>query len=137
MRRITVDTNVLISATFWNGPSEKIINKVETKEITLILSEQILEEYHRVLEYDEIKEKIINKDLEMKKAMLKIGFISEIIDVKSKLEIVKEDPDDNKIIECAVDGLSEFIITKDTHLLKLKEHKGIKIIKPEEFLELI
>ena len=135
MKRITVDTNVLISATFWHGDSEKIIDKAENKEITLVLSKQILEEYNKVLEYDEIKEKIKNKDLEMKKAMLKIGIISEIVEVNSKVDVVKEDPDDNKIIECAIDGNSECIVTKDKHLLKLKEHKGIKIITPEEFLK--
>lgn len=135
MKRITVDTNVLISATFWHGDSEKIIDKAENKEVTLVLSKEILEEYNKVIEYEEIKEKIKNKDLEMKKAMLKIGAISEIVDVNSKVDVVKDDPDDNKIIECAIDGNSEFIITKDRHLLKLKEYKGIKIFTPEEFLK--
>jgi len=135
MKRITVDTNILISATFWHGDSEKIIDKAENKEVTLVLSKEILEEYNQVLEYEEIKEKIKNKNLEMKKAMLKIGTISEIVEVNSKVDAVKEDPDDNKIIECAIDGNSEYIITKDRHLLKLKEHKGIKILTPEEFLK--
>ncbi len=135
MKRITVDTNVLISATFWHGDSEKIIDKAENKDVALVLSKEILEEYNQVLEYEEIKEKIKNKNLEMKKAMLKIGTISEIVEVNSKVNVVKEDPDDNKIIECAIDGNSEYIITKDRHLLKLKEHKGIKILTPEEFLK--
>lgn len=135
MKRITMDTNVLISATFWHGDSEKIIDKVENKEVTLVLSEQILEEYSKVLEYEEIKEKIKNKDLEMKKSMLRVGAISEIVYVTSKVDLVKDDSDDNKIIECAIDGNSDCIITKDKHLLKLKEYKGIKIITPEEFLK--
>jgi|SRR3989344_9624413 len=91
MRRITTDTNILISATFWHGDSEKIIDKVENKEAILVLSEQILEEYNKVLEYEEIKDKIKNKDLEMKKSMLKIRVISEIVDVNSKVNIVKDD----------------------------------------------
>ncbi|MBI5389261.1 hypothetical protein HZB01_02675 [Candidatus Woesearchaeota archaeon] len=48
------------------------------------------------------------------------------------MPVVKEDPDDDMIIACAVASKSQFIITYDKHLLKLKEHKGIKIIKPEE-----
>ncbi len=137
MTRITVDTNVLISASFWHGASEKIIDKVENKELTLVLSKGILEEYHKVLEYDEIKEKIKEKDLEMKQALLRIGIIAEIIEVKSKIDLIKEDPDDNKIVECALDGKADYIITKDDHLLKHKEYKGIKIINPEEFLDII
>ena len=42
--RVTIATNVLISVTFWHGDSEKIIDKVENKEIILVLSEEILEE---------------------------------------------------------------------------------------------
>ena len=59
------------------------------------------------------------------------------IEVNSKLDLVKADPDDNKIIECAIDGNVDFLITKDRHLLDLKKYKGIKIIKPEEFLKII
>ena len=58
MIRITLDINVLISATFWDGASKKIIDKVENKELILVLSEPILEEYFRVLNYDEIQQKI-------------------------------------------------------------------------------
>lgn len=137
MIRITVDTNVLISASFWHGASEKIIDKVENKELTLVLSEGILEEYYKVLEYKEIKEKIEEKDLEMKQTLLKIGMIAEIVEVKYKIDLIKEDPDDNKIIECAISGKVDYIISKDNHLLKYKEYKGIKIITPEEFIKII
>lgn len=47
------------------------------------------------------------------------------------------DPDDNKFIEAAVEGKAEFIISQDKHLLILKNYKGIKILKPEEFLEIL
>lgn len=137
MIRITVDTNILISATFWHGSSEKIIAKVENKELILVLSEYILEEYYKVLEYEEIKEKIKNKGLEMKQSILKIGTISEIVDVKSKIDLIKDDPSDNKFVECAIDGKADYIISKDHHLLKFKEYQGIKIITPEEFLKII
>jgi len=53
-----------------------------------------------------------------------------------KVDVVKEDADDNKIIECALESKSEYIISYDKHLLKLKEFQGIKIIQPEEALRL-
>jgi len=137
MIRITLDTNVLISATLWHGSSEKIIDKVENKEIILVLSEQILEEYYKVLEYSEIKEKIRDKELEIKQSVLRISTISEIVDVKTKIDLIKEDPSDNKVIECAVEGKVNYIISKDNHLLKFKEYNGIKIITPEDFLNFI
>ena len=60
--KITVDTNVLISATFWYGDSEKIITKAENKEIELVLSRDIIKEYNEVLQYKEIKDKIKDKN---------------------------------------------------------------------------
>ncbi|MBU2634469.1 MAG: putative toxin-antitoxin system toxin component, PIN family [Nanoarchaeota archaeon] len=135
--KITVDTNVLISSTFWYGASDKIIEKVENKEVGLVLSKDIIEEFLRVLNYKEIQKKIKNKNLEMKRTVDKIVSISTIIEPKKKFNVIKEDFDDNKILECGVEGNVNFIITQDKHLLKLKEFEGIKIIKPKEFLEII
>ena len=78
-----------------------------------------------------------NKNLEIIRTIEKIVSISTIIEPTQKLDIVKEDPDDNIILECALEGNVDYIISQDNHLLKLKEFKGIKIINPEEFLKII
>ncbi len=62
---------------------------------------------------------------------------AEIISPENKVDIVKEDPDDNKIIECAITTKAEYIISGDLHLTKIKQVLGIKILKPTEFLELL
>ena len=134
--RITVDTNVLISATFWNGASNKIIELVERKEIELFLSQEILQEYAQVLEYDEIKEKIKDKGLNTKYSLGKIISISKIVNPKENFEAVKDDSDDNMVINAAVEGKVEYIVSTDNHLLKLKDFKNIKIVAPHEFLEM-
>ncbi len=135
--KITLDTNVLISATFWYGPSFSIIEKVENKELELFLSEDIISEFSRVLESDEIQQKIKGKNLEMKRTIEKIISISQITKPKEKLDIIKEDQEDNKIIECALEGKVSYLISQDNHLLKLKEFQGIRIINPRDFLDLI
>lgn len=135
--KITVDTNVLISSTFWYGPSFKIIEKVENKEIELILSVEIIEEFMDVLNYEEIQQKIKNKNLEMKRTVEKVVSISTIIESEQKFNIIKDDAEDNKIIECAVGGNVDYIISQDNHLLNLKEYEGIKIISPEDFLKIL
>ena len=135
--KITVDTNILVSATFWSGPSEKIISKAEAKEIQLILSNDIIKEYSEVLEYKEIQDKIKDKKLEMKRTVGKIILMSTIIEPKTKLRIVKDDPDDDKILECAVAGKVDCIVTNDNHLLKLKKFRNISILTPNEFLKFV
>ena len=47
-----------------------------------------------------------------------------------------EDPTDNRIIECAVASRSEYLVTGDDHLLKLRQFGGTKIIKAADFLEI-
>lgn len=135
--KITVDTNVLISSTFWCGASDKIIEKVENKGLELVLSKEIIEEFLDVLDYEEIQQKIKDKNLEMKRTVEKIVSISIIVEPKQKFDVVGDDTKDNKILECAVEGGVDYIISQDNHLLKLKEFKGIKIITPKEFLNLL
>ena len=135
--KIVVDTNVLISATFWAGDSDRILEKAENKEIELVLSKEIIEEFVRVLGYEEIQQKIKDKNLEMRRTAEKIASISTIVVLLQKLDVIKEDSDDNKILECAVEGNADYIVSQDNHLLNLKEFRGIKIVTPEEFLDVL
>ena len=125
--RIVPDTNVLISATFWKGKSLAIINLILEKKIIGLTTNDILLEYNKVLHSEEIQ----NKTSSLTDTSLKIKSVLTTIESNSKLSICT-DPDDNKILECAVDGKADFIITYDKHLLILKEYKKIKIITPEE-----
>lgn len=134
--RICVDTNVLVSSTFWYGDSFQIIKKVENKEFELIISKEIIEELSKVLDSKEIQDKIKDKNLEMKRTIEKIVSISIVVEPSKKFSVVKEDPDDNIILECAFEGKADFIVSQDNHLLKLNEFQGIRIVTPEEFLKL-
>jgi len=137
MTKITVDTNVLISATFWYGTSYKIIKLIEQQRLKLVLSLEIIKEYRDVLGYEEIQEKIKDKNLEMKRSVEKIISLANIVMPIRKIKAVEADSDDNKIIECALAGNTDYIITNDHHLLDLKEFEGINILTPEEFLKRI
>jgi len=133
MNRLTFDTNVLISSTLWkNSVSRKLLDQLILQSKEIFITGEILEEYCKVLKRDFNFSK---EDIE-EKAELILSFL-KVITPSSKIEIVKEDPDDNKVIECAVESKSEYIISYDLHLLKLKDYQGIKIIKPEEAIEII
>jgi uncharacterized protein len=132
--RIVVDTNVLISGTFWTGDSFKILEKVERREITLILSEEIIEEYNRVLNYPEILDKIKDKSLEAKFVLEELIQMSTIVEPKEKIKVMKDDPDDDKFLEAGIEAGVDYIVSQDKHLLRIKEFRGIKIVKPDKFL---
>ena len=135
--RVVLDTNILVSGTFWTGDSFEILRKIDDKIITLVLSEEIINEYEEVIKSEEIVGKISNKKLLINKVVEKIVMNSVIVSPKKRINIVKEDLDDNKIIECATEGNADYIISYDNHLLKLKEYEGIKIITPKELLALL
>jgi len=134
--KITTDTNVLISATFWTGDSYKILEIIDKKKVELILSTEIIEEYNDVINREEIIDKVSNKKLITASIVDKAINYSIIVQPKEKIDVVKEDSKDNKIIECAVEGKVDYIISQDKHLLDIKEFRGIKITTPKDFLEI-
>lgn len=128
--KIVFDTNVLISATLWDDSvAQKFLFKCIRENIQIFSSQEIIEEYKEILARDfDYEEQEIGEIL---------GGVLQFVNMVApsiKVEVVKEDPDDNKIIECALESKSECILSYDKHLLKLKEYQGIKIVKPEDFL---
>jgi len=135
MKRIVLDTNIWLSALFWEGSSRRIIDIAEKGNIEILVSREIIIEIVEVLQreakfqkfLDARKEKIQN----LARSILKL---SKLVKTNSKIEAVKEDKDDNKFLECAVDGNADFILSYDNHLLNIRKFNDIQIIKPEEFL---
>lgn len=129
--KIAVDTNFLISATQWDySVSNKLLQKLIKNNVEIFSTKEILEEFAEVLKRD-----FLYTDEEVNNILEKVLQFLTLVNPKNKVDVVKEDADDNKIIECAVESKSEYILSYDKHLLKLKEFQGIKIIKPEEALE--
>lgn len=116
---VVLDTNVLISGTFWTGDSFQVIQIVDKGRVRLIVSKEILDEYDCVLHSDEILEKKAYQP-EKVAAVLKLVQLATIVEPKEKFKVVRKDPSDDKFIDAAVDGKVDYIISQDEHLLKLK-----------------
>jgi uncharacterized protein len=129
--RIILDTNVFISGIFFSGPPSQILKAWEKRRLQIVLSKQILDEYQRVAE-----------DISSQFPLVDISPIIELITIYGQFIDTQgvsiplcEDPDDDKFIECAIAGKCDIIVSGDRHLLKLADYKGIKILKPRDFLE--
>lgn len=130
---ITVDTNFLISATQWHSSvAHKLLLKLVEANVQICASEEIISELIEVLQRDFGYNDIMLKDI----TRYVLSFVT-IVEPAWKVDVIKDDPDDNKIIECALESESKYILTYDKHLLTLKEYRGIRIIKPEEARALI
>jgi len=132
MIKVVLDTNVFISALFWKGAPYQIFKRILEGAILNFVSPQILAE---------IKERLLDKfklpPEKVKEFLEIIVFNSQLVYPKKKLNIVKKDPKDNKILECALEAKASFVISGDGHLLEIKKYKGIKIVSPKEFLSKI
>ena len=94
--KVVLDTNVLLSGTFWTGDSFRVLQLIEKGSLKCFISEAILSEYHKVVHSQEIVDKINEKNLDIKSTALKAMEFFIIIDPKRKIDFVKDDPDDNK-----------------------------------------
>ncbi len=130
---VVLDTNIFLSGIHWNGSSDKVLRHWFLKKFSLVVSSEILDELFRQLRDFKIQmpEQVIDawEKLILEKSIFVIP--------KTKINVVKADPDDNKFIEAAIEGKASYIVSQDKHLLNIGEYQNIKIISPEEFLKLV
>ena len=134
-KKVVLDTNVLISSLL--KPKSKargIYRLVLRGEIEVYTSLDLISELSRVLEYPKFQFEKLEKEIFLKN-LTRVAII--LANPKLKINVIKEDPPDNKFLECAVEAKADYLISGDKeHLLPLKNFQGIKIISPSEFLEL-
>lgn len=135
MKKLVLDTNALISGILWDGNEATIIEKAEKREIQLFISPKILKELEGVLKRKKFIKRLEDKEYTVEKAVTKIALIGTLIEPNIKINGIKEDPDDNRVLECAVSADIDFIISGDNHLLSLKRYSGIAIITASEFIK--
>lgn len=133
MLKVVIDTNVFISS-FFGGIPRKIIGLWKDGQITLCLSQGIVEEYIEVLNRLGLKDK--NEILKLTRLFAE-AYNSVYTATTPTLLVVEENPDDNKFIECAVALDCKIIVSGDKHLKKLKKYIDIEILSPKEFIHRI
>jgi len=127
--KIVLDINVYISAAILGRVCEEIIQTCRFSDLKVFISKDII---------DEIKNKLSHKflwqDEQISLFLDSITEFCQIVEVEEKVNHIKNDPDDERILECAISADCDFIISGDNHLLKLKSYEGIKILNPADFL---
>ena len=130
-QKVVIDTNIILSAFGWKGKPLEILNLLEKNKIQNFISPPMLEEIKKAISYDKF-----NFSYELQAKIIEfISFYSTLVLPKVNLDVIKDDPGDNKFIECAVASKAKYIISGDEHLLSLKKVKGIKILSADTFLK--
>jgi len=125
--KVVFDTNVLLSATLWDkSEAQKLLFELIKADASIYSSVEILSEYKKVLKRD-----FNYTDEEIASILETVLATLTLVEPLEKVHVVEDDPEDNKIIECALAAHAEYIISYDPHLLNLKEYRSIKIVLPK------
>jgi putative PIN family toxin of toxin-antitoxin system len=127
---VVFDTNIFISAFVIPGSlAEKAILKIIEEEESLLLSKEIIAEGLSVLSSK------FGRDREgLSHVAVTLSELAELVKSARRVKILKDEPD-NRILECAIYGGADLLVTGDKKILQLREYKGVKIITLKEYLE--
>ena len=128
--RVVFDTNIFISAlVIPKSLAEKAIFKIIEGKDSLLISKEIINELLSVL-----FTKFSSNSEAISRVAVNLSELAELVTPTKRVRIFKDEPD-NRILECALCGKADVIITGDKEMLKLKEYEGVKIISLNEYLK--
>ncbi len=130
--RVVIDTNIYISAIFWGGKPRQIVDMGRDGHIFIFTSLDIEKEIG-----DRLAVKFHLAEDEVSRIMLDFGTLTIPIKPTKKISFIKDDPDDDKFLECGIACQANYIVSGDSHLQRAKEFEGIKILSPSDFLRTI
>jgi len=125
------DTNILVSAWFWEGNESKLIESVEEGLIHGYSSKQHIEELCRTLRYPKFD--LSQDEVESIRSYYLLLF--KIVTPKQTIDIILEDPSDNMVLECALEAKADYIVSGDHHLLNRGEFRDINIVTSAALLK--
>lgn len=130
--RVVLDVNILVSAIGWEGPPSRILRACRQGRLDLVLSQALLDELARVLAYPKLARLAAHPDLPVILAWL---YRPEHLVVPTRaIEVIADDPPDNRVLEAAVAGRAQAIVSGDDDLLRLGGFEGIPIVTAAAFV---
>jgi putative PIN family toxin of toxin-antitoxin system len=130
--RVVFDTNILFSAVGWLGNPHQCVQAARQGKCLSLTCEPILAELAEKLQlkrgFDATKTTETTDE---------IRAFSRIIAIPGALKVVAADADDDAVLECAVVGQAQFLVSGDRHLFALGKYQGIQIVKAADFLTLL
>ncbi len=132
MLRVTADTNIYISALNFGGLPRRFLDLAEAGAIRLAISDAILDEIATVLR----GRKFAWPERKIERALKQLAGFTERVHPTQSIEVIKEDPPDNRILECAQAANSDYIVSGDGHLLRVQKYGNAPILRVADFLRM-
>lgn len=135
--RAVLDTNVLVSAVISTGRPYRIYTSWLEEVFELVVSLPLLAELEEVLARPHISERVRWTSPRVDELLTSLHNRAVWVDPEQQITRIDTDPDDNRVLEAAVEGRADYIVTGDRHLRDLKEHEGTEIVTPAQFLAIL
>jgi len=136
--RAVLDTNVIVSAVLSPGsPPDSILRASRRGAFDLVTSAPLLRELSEVLGRPPIAERLGWTPEERASFIAALSDFAAIVAPRRKLQVVKADPADNRVLEAAVAGSVDYVVSGDRHLLELGSYEGIPIVTPARFAAIL
>ena len=138
MLKVVIDTNQFVSS-FLNkhGPSDQLLDAWKKHHFILVISDEILEEIKKVFLYPRIFQKYNLNEEDLKNLLNLLEHEAVVITPQERVDVIKNDPDDNKFLACAFAGDAQYIISGDKDLRELGKFKNTLIVSVKEFLGIL
>ena len=134
--KIVLDANIFVSAFLYGGNPNDVVETVSKGWDTLFITDEILAEADSV--FRKRKFHLTEEEIQYHIRRIKeIGTKIKVTDSERVTDGGCRDKTDNKYLECAVAAKADYVISGDIHLRELKEYRGIKIVNPAEYLEIV
>jgi len=135
MLKVVIDTNQFVSALISKqGLPAQLLDSWKQQRFVLVTSPEIIAEIQRVLEYPQISKKYKLSKSDVQSLLNLIEHEAVVIPKPPAVHIIKDDPDDDKFLACALAAQAEYIVSGDQHLLSLGSYKSISIVTVKQFL---
>jgi putative PIN family toxin of toxin-antitoxin system len=136
--RATVDTNVIVSALISEGsPPDIVMRSWRAQAFGLVTSRPLLAELERVLGRAHIRARVRLPENEIREYLDLLHDQSIIVAPDQNLDAVPTDPADNRVLEAALAGEADYIVSGDADLLGLGEYEGTRVVTPARFLAVL
>ncbi len=137
--RAVLDANVVVSALIrpQGPPGQILVRLLRDSAFELIASPATLDELRRSLRYPRIRKYFRLPEEELDLWVDALGAIAVVVEGNVSRSVVTADPADDIYIAAAADGLADYIVSGDRHLMDLVQHGGIRIVTPRTFLTLL
>ena len=137
MIKIVVDANLFASALIKPDSNPgNILELIKQNMVELVISPSVIKEIKHILLYPKIQKYHPKTACELDRYFDDLLIFAWTVEGNSKIDLIKDDPTDNKYLACALEGEADYIVSGDRHLLNVKIFNGIKIVNAKAFWEI-